>query len=128
MERLVGDYYSNIFVEEETSATDIFNLVQPKVDSLQNKLLTALISLDEVKSAVFYMQSDKSPGPDGLNSAFFQKYWHIVGEDIWNKCNHWLQSGTFSASLTDTHIVLVPKCNDPVNLKYFCPIVLYNVL
>jgi hypothetical protein len=39
-------------------------------------------SLDEIKEAVFSMQSLKSPGPDGLPPLFYKKYWHIVGHAV----------------------------------------------
>lgn len=36
----------------------------------------------EVKEAMFHMHPDKSPGPDGMTPAFYQKFWRIVGNDV----------------------------------------------
>ncbi|VFQ79134.1 unnamed protein product [Cuscuta campestris] len=34
----------------------------------------------QIKEALFSIPSSKSPGPDGYNSGFFKKQWHVVGE------------------------------------------------
>lgn len=74
------------------------------------------------------MHSDKAPGPDGLNPAFYQKFWHLIGNDISDGYRLWLQQGTFPPSLTDTLIVLIPKVQNPEYIKDFLPIALCNVL
>lgn len=40
----------------------------------ENEGLIAKITPEEAKEAVFSMHPDKSPGPDGLNPAFFQTF------------------------------------------------------
>ena len=29
------------------------------------------------------MHLDKSPGPDGFNPAFYQRFWDLVGDDVY---------------------------------------------
>lgn len=48
----------------------------------QNQSLLVPVTEAEVKAAVFAMHPDKSPSPDGLNPAFSQMYWPIVGADV----------------------------------------------
>ncbi|XP_062076041.1 uncharacterized protein LOC133780185 [Humulus lupulus] len=38
--------------------------------------------LSEVKEALFQMNPDKSPGPDGMSPGFYQRCWDIVGRDV----------------------------------------------
>lgn len=45
-------------------------------------ILLSPIEDDEVKSAIFQMHPEKSPGPDGTSPGFFQRFWPIVGSDI----------------------------------------------
>lgn len=52
----------------------------------QGQGLLAPIIEKEVQDAVFAMHPEKSPGIDGLNPAFFQTYWDIVGSDVVKFC------------------------------------------
>ncbi|KAM6558835.1 uncharacterized protein LOC133033269 [Cannabis sativa] len=56
--------------------------VRPSVSREQNDELLLPISEEEVRSALFQMHPDKSPGPDGMTPAFYQKHWSIVGQDV----------------------------------------------
>lgn len=38
--------------------------------------------MEEMKNAVFSMHPDKSRGPDGMNPAFYQQFWDVVGKDV----------------------------------------------
>ncbi|KAH9684396.1 reverse transcriptase domain-containing protein [Citrus sinensis] len=102
--------------------------VATKVTSEHNSMLLAPFSAIEVKDAVFGMHPDKSPGPDGMNPAFYQKFWHIVGEDVVLACLKFLQDASFPVGLNDTSIVLIPKKQRPEFLSDMRPIALCNVL
>ncbi|KAH9672067.1 reverse transcriptase domain-containing protein [Citrus sinensis] len=102
--------------------------VATKVTSEHNSMLLAPFSAIEVKDAVFGMHPDKSPGPDGMNPTFYQKFWHIVGEDVVLACLKFLQDASFPVGLNDTSIVLIPKKQRPEFLSNMRPIALCNVL
>ena len=55
---------------------------------------------DEVKEAIFSMHPNKSSAPDGLNPAFFQKNWGIVGLDVTSACISILEEGVLTAFLS----------------------------
>ncbi|KAK2636708.1 hypothetical protein Ddye_031500 [Dipteronia dyeriana] len=74
------------------------------------------------------MHSDKSPRPDGLNPAFYQRFWGIIGEDVTKACLSFLQSSSFPDGLNDTFIALIPKKNCPEVVSNLHPISLCNVL
>lgn len=42
------------------------------------------------------MHPDKSPGPDGMTPAFFQKNWSIVGADVVALVSEFFVEGTLS--------------------------------
>nr|GEZ46773.1 hypothetical protein [Tanacetum cinerariifolium] len=44
--------------------------------------MTRQVTLQEVKSALFSMGNDKSPGPDGYTAAFFKESWDIMADDF----------------------------------------------
>lgn len=47
-----------------------------------NRMLMSPFSLEEVKCAVFTMNPNKAPGPDGFTPLFFQDCWYFVGRDV----------------------------------------------
>ena len=47
-----------------------------------NEALTKIPSDDEIQSAIFDINPDKAPGPDGMTSLFFQKYWGITAKAV----------------------------------------------
>ena len=90
--------------------------------------LLAPFSAIEIKDALFYMHPDKSPGPDGMNPAFYQKFWHIVGEDVVLACLTFINNCSFLVGLNDTSIVLIPKKQQLETLADMRLIALCNVL
>nr|ABN08038.1 RNA-directed DNA polymerase (Reverse transcriptase) [Medicago truncatula] len=68
------------------------------------------------------------PGPDGLNSAFYHRFWKELGGEIFFVASSWLTSGSFPPELNATHIVLAPKGDNPEYMKDLRPISLCNVL
>ncbi|PNX71244.1 ribonuclease H, partial [Trifolium pratense] len=71
---------------------------------------------------------DKAPGPDGFNPAFYQHFWDLCGNDVFEAAQEWLERGFFPSSLNETNICLIPKCENPTTMKDLRPISLCNVL
>ena len=91
----------------------VLDLLDKVVTSDMNHMLLQPYTLNEVKRALFSMHPSKSPRPHGMSPFFFQKYWHIVGNDVTNGILFVLQSGHFLRKMSNTHIVLAPKINEP---------------
>ena len=77
------NYFKDLF----TSSNPIdFSGVLQAMDQVvtldKNTTLLQRYSSEKVKQALFQTQPSKSPGPNGMPPFFFQKYWHIVGQDI----------------------------------------------
>jgi mannosylglycoprotein endo-beta-mannosidase len=54
------------------------------VSEEENEMLTAPFSEEEVKMAVFDMERNKAPGPDGFPADFYQFFWEVVKPDLMN--------------------------------------------
>ena len=106
----------------------VLQAVQRKVTPHMNESLTHPYIADEVRLALFQMHPSKSPEPDGMSPFFFQKYWHIVGNDVTEAILFVLRSAHMLKKMNHTHIVLIPKKKDPKYLANYRPISLSNVV
>ena len=93
-----------------------------------NESLTCPYTADEVRLALFQMHPSKSPKPDGMSHFFFQKYWHIVGNDVTEAILSVLRFSHMLKKMNHTYIVLIPKKKDPKYQVDYRPISLSNVV
>ena len=77
---------------------------------------------------MFQMHPSKSPRPDGMPPFFFQKYWHIVGQDVTTVVLSVLNFGHMLHKMKFTHIVLISKNNELKNMSDYRRISLGNVI
>lgn len=92
------------------------------------RVLSRLVSKEDVLKAVMGMKYYKALGPDGFQPIFYKRYWDIVGDEVWRFVHDSFRYGQFSAPVTDTLMVLIPKHDSPNTFKSFCPNSLCNVL
>ena len=88
--------------------------------------LDATISIEEIKEAQWSMKPYKAPCLDGLQASFFQKFLLIVGESVREEIEKVFIKRKVPEYLNKTHIVLIPKIQDPETIGNYRPISLYN--
>ncbi|CAN1152522.1 Transposon TX1 uncharacterized 149 kDa protein [Linum perenne] len=99
-----------------------------KVSNEMNINLTALVSNEEIREAIFDIGTDKAPGSDGFTSAFFQHYWDIIGREVTDAISFFFRSGRILKSINHTWISLLPKVKKVESMKQLRPIGLCSVL
>ncbi|KAM6590452.1 hypothetical protein CsatA_013057 [Cannabis sativa] len=93
LEGVITDYFTNLFSSSSTSPQAVIDCVEKMVTLVMNGSFLLAVSEEEVRSAVFGMHPDKSPCPDGLTPAFYQKNWVVLGSDVVRLVQRFFTSG-----------------------------------
>jgi mannosylglycoprotein endo-beta-mannosidase len=75
--KLFGAPTQNFFSLDESEINDI-----PQLTHQENEILIANFSEQEVYDAIFQMEKNKAPGPDGFPAEFYQKIWEVLKGDL----------------------------------------------
>ena len=127
--QVIAEYFDDLFSTSHPSNVEAaLRGIETRVSAAANELLLAEPTGDEIRTALFQMHPNKAPGIDGMHALFYQKFWHVVGEDVINFIKSWWCGATDIDSLNRTCIVLIPKCPHPQQMGDFRPISLCNVL
>ena len=114
----VDDTYANIFFPEENTV-----MLDEQGQNECEGLLTKAECLESLKS----MESNKSPGSDGLPAEFYKVFWNDVHHYLLNALNCAYAKGLLAVTQRRGLITLLPKKNKPANfLKNWRPITLLN--
>jgi hypothetical protein len=85
MMKVAVDFYKELFTKEgrgDICLGDNFWKEEEKVTAIENEMLTAPFTENEIKEAIFSCYAEGAPGPDGLSFLFFQKFWDLMKNDI----------------------------------------------
>lgn len=91
-----------------------------------NNLLTLLPSNLEIKNAVFSMNKDGAPGPDGFGAFFFQTFWDIIHVDVCEAVLEFFQHNWIMPNYNSNSVVLIPKDSNADTIAQYRPIALAN--
>ncbi|KAK3205547.1 hypothetical protein Dsin_019593 [Dipteronia sinensis] len=131
IQRIIESYFSQLFTAQQPSEETTRKVLSCVCHSLSQRYKDFL-ALDfngvEIRKAVFNMHPTKAPGPDGLPTIFFQKYWDSVGPSVTDACLKCLNSGSSLLAVNDTLICLIPKVTRAERMTEFRPISLCNVV
>uniref|UniRef100_A0A803PVI9 Reverse transcriptase domain-containing protein n=1 Tax=Cannabis sativa TaxID=3483 RepID=A0A803PVI9_CANSA len=129
--QVIQTYFHTLFTTDgvDLDATQqIMTTVPSLISDDMNLLLTRPYTATEVYDALLSMQSDGSPGIDGMSVMFYTNYWEIVGELVTKTVLHILNDGGDPSSFNQTIITLIPKVKKPTSMTQLRPISLCNVL
>ncbi|MCI05544.1 RNA-directed DNA polymerase (Reverse transcriptase), partial [Trifolium medium] len=124
----VVNHFSSLFsASNSTFDNGLVEEVIPKlVNDNTNNLLTMLPSALEIKNAVFSMNKDGAPGPDGFGAFFFQSYWEIIKTDVIEAVLEFFQYNWIMPNYNANTVVLIPKEPNADTIAQFRPIALAN--
>ncbi|XP_042484544.1 uncharacterized protein LOC122064826 [Macadamia integrifolia] len=130
-QRGIAEYSASFFEKfhEPTSIIEHPDLLDciPKILSNEDVAsLEAILGREEIKKAVWDMDPDSSPGPDGFPGKFFRKCWEIVETDFGKTVVYFFQMGYLPKGINNCSISLIPKSDGVSSLDKFRPICMGN--
>ncbi|CAA7017074.1 unnamed protein product [Microthlaspi erraticum] len=125
--RVVEQYYKTIFTSKSNNSLDVISeAISPKITQDMNADLTRIPDDAEITQAIFSIDAEKAPGPDGFSAGFYQSFWDIIGpvvsRDIWL----FFETGSLHQRQNETHVCLIPKIKGPRKVSEYRPIALCN--
>ncbi|GJV84388.1 RNA-directed DNA polymerase, eukaryota [Tanacetum coccineum] len=86
-----------------------------------------LVTLEEIKEAVWDCGSSKVPSPDGFSFDFVKKYWDIIQKDLYDFINSFFTTSKLPHGANSSFFTRIPKVNNPTFITDFCPILLIGI-
>ncbi|GJX36838.1 RNA-directed DNA polymerase, eukaryota [Tanacetum coccineum] len=84
--------------------------------------LERMVSMEEVKRAVWDCGTDKSPGPDGFSFGFYRHFWPTIDNEVFEAVKYFFIHNNFPIGCNSAFIALIPKIPDANMVKDFRPI------
>ena len=77
------DFYKNLFNGDVVNRPLLrFASKFPLVENIHSLNLLRILTLEEVKQAIFFTKATKVPSVNGFPTLFFHKNWSIVAENV----------------------------------------------
>lgn len=132
LETISLEFYSKLYSQEAPSVQTlidkdaILNYIRNRFTPSMIKALDLPLSKQELHNALLQMAKARNPGPDGILTEFFNRFWDILGDDFYEMVNVSIQGGHLPPGMTSGSIVLLFKNGDRADLANWHPITLLN--
>ena len=114
VEEIAVEYYETLFTSSNlTDFTELVQAIQPKVSAAMNHMLVGDFTADECRRALKQMYPFKAQGLDSMPPLFFKHFWPTCGEVVTKMVLDFLNLRIVDPNFNDTHIVLIPKIQEP---------------
>jgi hypothetical protein len=120
-------FYKDLFGPYVLSSINMSNLHMNRLSDEDRVLLTVPFSIEEIKMVVFSLKHNSAPGPDGFPAEFFKDFWDLITLTcgIYSRIFY---DGVLDIKRLNFGIVtLLPKVDNPTDMRKFRPIRLLNV-
>ena len=132
MEQELVSYYPNILSKlEGEGLRNHMNITQhiPRlVTPEHNAMLMRPIDRKEVEEDMMQLDKGTAPGLDGFIVDFFQQFWDLVKEEVWEIVEASRCSRRILKTFNTTFLTLIPKEQGVNTPEKFRPISLCNVI
>ncbi|GJU75090.1 RNA-directed DNA polymerase, eukaryota, reverse transcriptase zinc-binding domain protein [Tanacetum coccineum] len=127
--QFVNHFHKFLGTEEPVRDFEPFShLIMKKLAAVDANFMVREVCDEEIKEAMFQIDGNKAPGPDGFSSLFFKKAWDIVGGNVCGTIKEFFSIKKMLREINSTLISLIPKIQTPDKVTDFRPIASCNEL
>lgn len=106
IEALASEYFANLFTASvPQDREEAFRFTTAKVSQEMNEMLIREPTDVEIRKAMFAIHPEKAPGPDGMTSLFYQRFWKLIGPDIVRMVKAFFNSGELDERINQTNML-----------------------
>ena len=108
----ITQFYKNLFGTPDVSEITLMeNQISdiPQVSQEENDVLVSEFTEDEVREAVFQLEHNKAPGPDGFPAEFYEVFYGLIKDDLMALFLDFFNEDLNLLSLNFGIIALIPK-------------------
>ncbi|CAH9104521.1 unnamed protein product [Cuscuta europaea] len=104
------NFFSNLYaVEHVFEAAELLQFIPKLVNDEDNVNLMKIPQEEEVNLAVWGLNQNGAPDPDGFNGKFFRKCWHILGVDLVKAVQEFFMGISIPYGISSSVVVLIPN-------------------
>ena len=88
---ILKEHYTHLYSTKQTddyTRTELLESTTLQLTEEQKREMDKPITLQEIKNAVLDMETNRSPGPDGLPIEFYQKFLPLLQDELLNMINN----------------------------------------
>ena len=94
----------------------------PTINPAQQQLLIRRFSNEEIKAAVWGLNSEGAPGPDGIPVFFYKECWDVVRSELLSVMEDFHADRCQMENLNKVYLILLPKTAGAESIGDFWPI------
>lgn len=109
-------FYEDLYTQENPNLAptqDILDAINqldhPRLSDQAKAMLDAEPTMEELKKALTQLNSNKSPGTDGLPPEYYVKFWPFLAPHLVRSFKYSLESGSLSVEQRRGVVTLIPK-------------------
>eukprot|EP00253_Pinus_taeda_P021304 PITA_21304 len=103
--------------QEEVDYSELLQYLPKGITQGINESLNREIEEEEIRKAIWTLQPDKSPGPDGFPINFYRDYWQLIKKDLAKMLRGIQRKGKMGGFTNSTFLALIPKENRPTSFS-----------
>ncbi|GKB55633.1 RNA-directed DNA polymerase, eukaryota, reverse transcriptase zinc-binding domain protein [Tanacetum coccineum] len=120
------------FFQDKFKPIECASISQPsnhlkQLSSNQVDYLSSYFSKTEIKDAIWSCGNEKSPCPDGFSFRFNKHFWELIKVVVFAFVHEFFNSSHIPRGYNSSFITLIPKKDNPMNVKDYHPISLIGI-